>query len=64
MDFTKPSAMIDQLAALVSDPALHDRLVDAGKRRLQEFNRSDRIRAQEAIIEDYRSRRICWGQGR
>lgn len=60
MDLKRPSSMADHLAALFSNVQLRAALVEKGKSQLRRYDREDRVRVLECIVEDFRWRRMCW----
>ena len=60
MDLKNPSSMADHLAALISSEPLRLRLVEAGKKQLAKLNKCNRVNVLQTIIEEFRSKRVCW----
>lgn len=60
MDLMDPSSMASHLNNLLSDDKLKLRLVEAGRRRLQYIEETDRLNTLSKIIEEYRWKRLTW----
>ena len=60
MDLTDPASMAAQLARLIGEQGLRDRLIMAGKARLEAINRTDRLGILLNIVKEFRHKRICW----
>ena len=61
LDLKDPGSMADHLAALIASESLRDKLIEAGRERLREFGKADRVGILRAIIEEFRVKRSCWG---
>jgi glycosyltransferase involved in cell wall biosynthesis len=60
MDLNDPMSMANHLNELLLKPCVRDRLIQAGKNRAKYFDAIDRVGIVKAVIENFRSRRLCW----
>ncbi len=60
LNLNDPQNMAEHLKNLIQEEDLRERLVNSGHYRLAHFNAIDRFEILKEIIEDYRSRRLCW----
>jgi glycosyltransferase involved in cell wall biosynthesis len=60
LDLTNPGSLADHLVALMGSESLRNRLIRAGKDRLDEFAKCNRVGVLQTVIEDFRVKRLCW----
>jgi glycosyltransferase involved in cell wall biosynthesis len=62
IDLARPDSMADALFSLIDQPALRQRMIERGTRRLASTDDADRLSTLERVLERYRARAACWGE--
>jgi glycosyltransferase involved in cell wall biosynthesis len=60
MDLKNSRSMARQLKNLIEDKQLRQRLIEAGRKKLDYFNSFDRLAVLKSIIENFSWKRKCW----
>lgn len=60
MDLRNSRSMARQLKNLIEDKQLRQRLIEAGRKKLDYFNSFDRLAVLKSIIENFSWKRKCW----
>ena len=60
MDLKNARSMARQLKNLIEDKQLRQRLIEAGRKKLDYFNSFDRLAVLKSIIENFSWKRKCW----
>jgi len=60
MDLKNPRSMAEHIFNLKNDKELRMQLVKSGREQLHHYKSIDRIGILKFVLEDFRSRRICW----
>ena len=60
MDLNNPESMAGHIKSIVEDAQLRDQLIQAGRDRLAYFDAKDRIGVLCAVLNEFRSKRLCW----
>lgn len=60
MDLRDPDSMAQQLARLIQESGLREKLIVAGRIRLASFSDEARLVTWTDILQSFRQRRVCW----